>query len=222
MGGNCSKRKVNEASSQGSKIEKRMVEAMKQRATVGATLKSFNSILVKFPKIDNSFEEVRTVFKKFDKDGSGKIDLEELKTCFRELQVEFTDEEVKAFHEESDMDANKGIDFKEFIVVLALLYLLGVPTNTAAKSRIGLPKLETTFETIVDAFVFFDKDGDGFVSKKEMMLGMNESGVSDSSSGNIGIKRFEEMDWNRNGTITFKEFLFAFTDWVGIDENDEN
>lgn len=31
----------------------------------------------------------------------------------------------------------------------------------------------------------------------------------------------EEMDWDRNGTVTFKEFLFAFTSWVGIDDNEE-
>ena len=29
----------------------------------------------------------------------------------------------------------------------------------------------------------------------------------------------EEMDWDKNGMVTFKEFLFAFTRWVGIGEN---
>lgn len=62
-----------------------------------------------------------------DKDGSGTIDLEELKILFKELQVNFTDEEVKSFHEASDMDSSKGIDFKEFIVLLSLLYFLGQP-----------------------------------------------------------------------------------------------
>lgn len=26
------------------------------------------------------------------------------------------------------------------------------------------------------------------------------------------------MDWDKNGMVTFKEFLFAFTRWVGIDD----
>ncbi|XP_002982786.2 probable calcium-binding protein CML21 [Selaginella moellendorffii] len=222
-----------------SKIERRMVEAMRKRAKAGPSpFKSFNSILMKFPKIDKSFEQVRGVFKKFDKDDSGTIDLEELKTCFRELQVEFTDTEVKAFHEESDMDKSKGVDFKEFIIVLALVYLLG---ETGAKpvkqkeedkgkgsqlknlkSRIGLAELESTFETIVDTFRFFDKDGDGYVSRKEMITAINEASPGQSSSGeSIGVKRFEEMDWDKNGMITFKEFLFAFTDWVGIEEEED-
>jgi len=31
----------------------------------------------------------------------------------------------------------------------------------------------------------------------------------------------EEMDWDRNGMVNFKEFLFAFTNWVGIDDNED-
>ena len=69
-----------------------------------------------------------------DKDGSGTIDLNELKECFRQLQVSFSDEEVKAFHEESDMDSSKGVDFKEFIIVLALVYLLGTSNEGSSVS----------------------------------------------------------------------------------------
>ena len=32
----------------------------------------------------------------------------------------------------------------------------------------------------------------------------------------------EEMDWDKNGMVNFKEFLFAFTRWVGLDEEDED
>ena len=31
----------------------------------------------------------------------------------------------------------------------------------------------------------------------------------------------EEMDWDRNGMVSVKEFLFAFTRWIGIDEIDD-
>lgn len=30
------------------------------------------------------------------------------------------------------------------------------------------------------------------------------------------------MDWDKNGMVNFKEFLFAFTLWVGIDENEDD
>jgi len=37
----------------------------------------------------------------------------------------------------------------------------------------------------------------------------------------FSAKCAEEMDWDKNGMVNFKEFLFAFTSWVGI-EDEEN
>lgn len=108
-----------------------------------------------------------------------------------------------------------------------------------------MPGLETTFETLVDAFVFLDKNNDGHVSKNEMVEAMNESTSGERSSGRIAMKRFgnylngkkwnsrvtnsgllvliaEEMDWDKNGSVNFKEFLFAFTQWVGINDTEDD
>lgn len=47
------------------KIERRMVQAMAERAQkANVTLKTFNTFILKFPKIDASFEAVREVFNK--------------------------------------------------------------------------------------------------------------------------------------------------------------
>lgn len=29
------------------------------------------------------------------------------------------------------------------------------------------------------------------------------------------------MDWDKNGMVNFKEFLFAFTRWCGVGENED-
>lgn len=29
------------------------------------------------------------------------------------------------------------------------------------------------------------------------------------------------MDWDRNGKVSFREFLFALINWVGIDADEE-
>lgn len=34
-------------------------------------------------------------------------------------------------------------------------------------------------------------------------------------------ERFDELDWDGDGFITFKEFLFAFESWVGFDDDAE-
>ena len=52
-----------------SKLEKKMINAMKQRgATRKSSLKSFNSIIMKFATIDKTFEDVRDTFRKFGND----------------------------------------------------------------------------------------------------------------------------------------------------------
>lgn len=53
-----------------------------------------------------------------------------------------------------------------------------------------MPNLEATFETLVDAFVFLDKNKDGYVSKSEMVHAINETTAGERSSGRIAMKRF--------------------------------
>jgi calcium-binding protein CML len=57
----------------------------------------------------------------------------------------------------------------------------------------GLGDLEATFETLVDAFVFLDKNKDGYVSKDEMIQAINETIGGERSSGRIGMRRFGEL-----------------------------
>lgn len=72
-----------------------------------------------------------------DANGNGSIDLDELQLCFKELQVTFGAEEIRAFYAECDMDSSHGIEFKEFIVVLALVYLLEAPPTSSEASSQG-------------------------------------------------------------------------------------
>lgn len=222
MGGAFGKNDSSKHSVPESKLDAKMVEAMQQRASVGTSMKSFNSIILKFPKIDESLRNCKTVFEQFDEDSNGAIDPEELKRCFHKLEISFTDEEIRDLFEACDISEPMGIKFNEFIVLLCLVYLFKEPAATEAKSRMGLPNLEATFETLVDTFVFLDKNKDGYVSKSEMVHAINETTSGERSSGRIAMRRFEEMDWDKNGMVTFKEFLFAFTSWVGIDDTEDD
>ncbi|KAF5730429.1 calcium-binding protein CML21 [Tripterygium wilfordii] len=205
------------------KLEAKMVEALQRRSSEGTAMISFNSIILKFPKIDESFRKCKAIFEQFDEDSNGVIDQEELTKCFRRLEVSFTDEEINDLFEACDINEDMGMKFNEFIVLLCLVYLLKDDrTALHGKSRMGMPNLEATFETLVEAFVFLDKNNDGYVSKSEMVQAINETTSGERSSGRIAMKRFEEMDWDKNGMVNFKEFLFAFTRWVGIDENEDD
>ncbi|KAJ0263238.1 calcium-binding protein CML21 [Hirschfeldia incana] len=203
------------------KLEAKIKEAMQRRESKGTTMKSFNSIILKFPKIDEGLRNCKAIFQEFDEDSNGSIDHTELKNCFRKLEIMFEEEEINDLFQACDINEDMEIAFTEFIVLLCLVYLLkDDPSTLQKKWRLGMPKLEPTFETLVDTFVFLDENKDGHVSREEMFMAIDESG--ERSSGRIAMKRFEEMDWDRNGMVNFKEFLFAFTQWVGIDESEDD
>lgn len=50
--------------------------------------------------------------------------------------------------------------------------------------------LQEAFNTIADTFVFFDKDNDGYVTKKEMVQTLNEASPVQETAGDIAVKRF--------------------------------
>lgn len=57
------------------KLEAKMVEAMQRRASQGTAMKSFNSIILKFPKIDESLRNCKAIFEKFGKNSFLSISL---------------------------------------------------------------------------------------------------------------------------------------------------
>lgn len=59
-----------------------------------------------------------------DEDSNGAIDRQELRHCFRKLEINFTDEEVNDLFEACDISDDRGMKFNEFIVLLCLVYLL--------------------------------------------------------------------------------------------------
>ena len=53
-------------------------------------------------------------FNKYDTDGSGSIDISELRDLLKVLKIEMTDEEFKDFVSSIDEDKNGTISFEEF------------------------------------------------------------------------------------------------------------
>lgn len=66
-----------------------------------------------------------------------------------------------------------------------------------------MPNLEATFETLVDTFVFLDKNKDGYVSKSEMVQAINETTSGERSSGRIAMKRFGQLSLLRTLCLNY-------------------
>jgi len=65
--------------------------------------------------------------------------------------------------------------------------------NCLQISRIGSPKLEATFDTIVESFSFLDKNGDGKLERKEVILALSGASPGEKSPNHINMKRFSTI-----------------------------
>lgn len=98
--------------------------------------------------------------------------------------------------------------------------------------------LTKAFGLIVDAWMYFDVAGNGIISREEMQSVLvashmksptkkfkkKASGHEFSSTPSdtfLTEERFKELDWDGDGNISFREFLFAFESWVGLDEEED-
>ena len=52
------------------------------------------------------------------------------------------------------------------------------------------PQLEATFDAIVEAFLFLDKNGDGKLNKKDMIKALNEASPWERSPAHVTRTRF--------------------------------
>ncbi|XP_048333589.2 probable calcium-binding protein CML22 isoform X2 [Ziziphus jujuba] len=202
------------------KLEGKLIE-VKRSSGGHSNFKSINSIIMRFPQFKEELKNIRGVFDQYDEDSNGSIDLDELKKCIKKLQLHFSDAEIHDLFHSCDLDESQGIQFNEFIVLLCLIYLLKEPSSSDTTSTMGSSELEATFDTIIEVFLFLDKSGSGKLNQNDMIKALNEASPTERSPARITRTRFREMDWDKNGKISFREFLFAFIHWVGIDTDEE-
>ncbi|KAL2463305.1 putative calcium-binding protein CML22 [Forsythia ovata] len=195
---------------------------LKRNSSGNNNFRSIDSIILKFPQFKEGLKEIRGVFEKYDEDSNGTIDHEELKKCLHKLQFHVGEEEIDDLFYYCDMNENEGIQFNEFIVLLCLIYLLkDCSTSSNTTLKMELPQIDSTFNTIFEVFLFLDKNGDGKLKKKDVVKALNEASPWEKSPSHITRTRFKEMDWDRDGKVSFREFFFAFIKWVGIDSDDD-
>lgn len=64
------------------------------------------------------------------------------------------------------------------------------------------------------------RDSGGTIDKGELRAALFASAQGQQSS-KVLDDRFSELDFNEDGDITFEEFLYGFTSWLGMDDDEE-
>lgn len=257
-----------------SRIEGLVSEAIsrtkQQKDSTGQTAESFHRIILQIPKLRDTFNSVRAVFGHFDASKTGYMSVTELQEALSRLTAQdVSPEETEEFFLEADVYDNGQISFKEFVVLLAIGYVLntmpalsasGSGKEASSKSTpdekprhprlVKLtreerrpsflngegPKLRDAFALIMDAYLAFDTDGKGFITRENMQETIISMGSQSPVKSGKGLRRtagagpatallteerMDEMDWDKNGRISYKEFVFSFLAWVGMEEEEE-
>ncbi|NWX03044.1 CETN2 protein, partial [Caloenas nicobarica] len=143
------------------------------------------------PKLELSEEqrqEVREAFELSDTDGTGAIDVKELKVAMRALGFEPKKEEIKKIISDADTEGTGKISFNEFLVVMT-------PKMAEKDSK----------EEILKAFKLFDDDETGKISFKNLKRVAKELGenITDEELKDM----INEADRDGDGEVNEQEFL---------------
>ncbi|XP_062024522.1 calcium-dependent protein kinase 29 [Rosa rugosa] len=133
---------------------------------------------------------LKQMFNNIDTDGSGNITVEELRTGLSRLGSKLTEAEIKQLMDAADIDNNGTIDYTEFI--------------TATMHRHKLEKEENLHK----AFLYFDKDQSGFITRDELRQAMTEYGMGDEATIDEVL---EDVDTDKDGRINYEEFVAMMT-----------
>ncbi|NWW77592.1 CETN1 protein, partial [Climacteris rufus] len=132
--------------------------------------------------------QIREAFELFHTDGSGSIDVQELKVAMRALGFEPKKEEIKKIISDVDKEGTGKISFNDFLAVM---------TQKMAD--------KDSKEEILKAFKFFDDDETGKISLQNLKR------VAEELGENLTDEELQEMineaDWDGDGEVSQQDFL---------------
>lgn len=129
-------------------------------------------------------EGIRQMFMDMDADGSGTISFEELREGLRRKGALVADGEVQRIMAHVDLDGNNTLDFQEFLT-----------------ATVFLGKLQRR-ENLMAAFQHFDHDSSGFITEEELLLALQQEGVTADAIESI----LEDCDRDNDKRIDYEEF----------------
>ncbi|XP_046582464.1 calmodulin-like [Haliotis rubra] len=137
---------------------------------------------------ESQIEELRKLFRKFDRDGGGKITVSELGSALSSLGHDMTREQVEEIINQFDKDGSKTMDFQEFQQMMLK------KVNNAKRS-----------EDIKADFKKYDLNGDGFISPNELrdVIKVRGEPLSNAEVDTM----MQVVDLNNDGKVNYEEFV---------------
>lgn len=132
--------------------------------------------------------EFKEAFSKFDKDGNGSINTQELGAVMQALGKDLSEAELKEFISKVDTDADGVISFPEFL-----------------EEMVRGMKAWGKKQDLQEAFRVFDVDSNGYISVDELKQVMAKLG--EELSQEVLEAMIHEADVDQDGQVNYEEFV---------------
>ena len=134
--------------------------------------------------------EFREAFDLFDADGSGTIDLKEMRVAMKALGFSPSAEEVRKMISEVDADGSGMIDFEEFQALMT------------SKAETRDPR-----DVITEIFHLIDKDGKGEIDLKDLQRVAFELSHTEKLKRETLVKMLELAEVNGDGIVDLNDLI---------------
>lgn len=143
---------------------------------------------------------VKSLFQKYDTDGSGRLGKKEVITLLKD-DLGFKDDQAQAQYMLVDKDGGGDLSFDELRVWLR---------SEERFKNIDNSSRYYVIQKAITEFKKYDKDGNGTIDKDEFKILMRSLGYSDETQFDSALRA---LDTSGDGKISFPEFL-AWLNWL--------
>ena len=143
-------------------------------------------------------KDIKEAFDLFDADGSGVIDIKELKVALRALGFEPKKDEIKGLisdlsSDQKDKENTNNIDYKEFLQIMT--------------AKMNEKESEEEIKRAFQLFAFEDGKFITFANLKKIALDLGEA----MSDDELKLMLYEANGGDRNGAVTEDQFEGVLT-----------
>jgi len=171
------------------RVKKAQIEsAMAYLDTYGGPHPKTGDLYMRLP----TYADVMDVFQEIDSDGSGLLDIHEIKQITVRLGQPLPDDKIKSIFESMDTNRDGKVNAKEFIE-----WFDKEETKEGIKSYFHQKTLQI--------FKELDTDNSGFLDRKEIEMATIQLGEDFSDKKLDAI--FTQMDTNKDGKVQLNEFI---------------
>ena len=158
--------------------------------------------------------DVLECWRKFDVDGNGVLDYEEMRDVFEELGYQLNEEEMEQFYAEVDADDNGVISLDEFAAAFFSPSIGGAAMMKKVRNA-GLLLSKTLTNGDIVPFILrawqkYDVDGSNALEPEELMAVLKDLKMDLTKEEAQWL--VQKLDHDGSGAIEFEEFVHLFAD----------